>query len=464
MENISVKAKSEKSVIRKLKKIVLSASFTRVVAVGYLLFAVLGTVLLMLPVSSKTGEWTPFADALTTATSASCVTGLIVYDTFTHWSLFGQIVILALIQVGGLGYMIFITMFSLLIDRKIGLRERGLLKESTNSLNIGGLVGLVKKAVIGTVIFETVGAIILSLRFVGIFGVKKGIYYGIFHSVSSFCNAGFDLMGVLEPYSSMTHFKSDPIVLITLSLLIIVGGLGFVVWSDVYKNKFNFKKYSLHSKIVLATSAILLFVGSLLTFALEYDATLADMNVFDKIINSVFTSASARTAGFNSVTLSEATPGSYLWHILFMLIGGSPGSTAGGLKTTTFAVIVLTAWSTVRNSKNVNAFGRRLDSDTVRKALAVVMIYISFMFISVLVICASNPALTLPDVLFETASAIGTVGLSVGVTGNVNMQGQIILTILMFCGRVGSMSFAMVFAQRKTESKIIYPTEKIIVG
>lgn len=455
---------NKQNMFKKIKKIFLSASFTRVVAAGYLLFAVMGTFLLMLPVSSKSGDWTSFTDALTTATSASCVTGLIVYDTFTHWSLFGQIVILCLIQVGGLGYMLFITMFSLLIDRKIGLRERGLLKESTNSLNIGGLMGLVKKAVIGTLIFESAGAVILAWRFSCVFGIKKGIYYGIFHSVSSFCNAGFDLMGALEPYSSMTHFKSDPIVLITLSTLIVIGGLGFVVWADVCKNKLDFKKYSLHTKIVFVTSVILLVSGAILTFALEYDATLAGMSFFDKLINSLFTSASARTAGFNSVELSKSTPSTYLWHILFMLIGGSPGSTAGGLKTTTFAVIILTAWATVRNSKNVNAFGRKLDSEVIRKSLTVVMIYLSFMFISTLIICASNPTLTLPAVLFETASAVGTVGLSVGVMGSVNTAGQMILTLLMFCGRVGSMSFAMVFAQRKTESKIIYPTEKITVG
>lgn len=455
---------NKQNMFKKIKKIFLSASFTRVVAAGYLLFAVMGTFLLMLPVSSKSGDWTSFTDALTTATSASCVTGLIVYDTFTHWSLFGQIVILCLIQVGGLGYMLFITMFSLLIDRKIGLRERGLLKESTNSLNIGGLMGLVKKAVIGTLIFESAGAVILAWRFSCVFGIKKGIYYGVFHSVSSFCNAGFDLMGALEPYSSMTHFKSDPIVLITLSTLIVIGGLGFVVWADVCKNKLDFKKYSLHTKIVFATSVILLVSGAILTFALEYDATLAGMSFFDKLINSLFTSASARTAGFNSVELSKSTPSTYLWHILFMLIGGSPGSTAGGLKTTTFAVIILTAWATVRNSKNVNAFGRKLDSEVIRKSLTVVMIYLSFMFISTLIICASNPTLTLPAVLFETASAVGTVGLSVGVMGSVNTSGQMILTLLMFCGRVGSMSFAMVFAQRKTESKIIYPTEKITVG
>lgn len=452
------------NLFRSIKNKVLSASFTRVVVAGYLFFSVLGTVLLMLPLSSKSGEWTPFADALTTATSASCVTGLIVYDTFTHWSLFGQLVILGLIQVGGLGYMVFITMFSILIDRKIGLRERGLLKESTNSLSIGGLSGLVKKAVIGTVIFETAGAVILSARFVSVFGLKRGIYYGIFHSVSAFCNAGFDLMGAVEPYSSLTVFNTDIIVMLTVSALIIIGGMGFVVWAEIVRNKFRFKRYCLSSKLALATSGVLLLSGAVLILIFEYNGTLADMSLFDKIINSFFTSVSARTAGFNSIAVSDMTPGSYLLHLLLMLIGGSPGSTAGGIKTTTFAVVVLTVWATVRNSKNVNVFSRKIDSDDVRKALTVVVIYVTFVFASTLVICGTNPELTLPQVLFETVSAVGTVGVSVGVMGNVNMTGQIILTVLMFCGRVGSMSFAMFFMQRKTESKVLYPTEKIMIG
>ncbi len=453
-----------KSILRNLKNKLISASFTRVVVAGYLFFTVFGTVLLMLPLSSKSGEWTPFADALTTATSASCVTGLIVYDTFTHWSLFGQLVILGLIQVGGLGYMVFITMFSILIDRKIGLRERGLLKESTNSLSIGGLSGLVKKAVIGTVIFESAGAVILSTRFIGVFGIKRGIYYSIFHSVSAFCNAGFDLMGVIKPYSSMTYFSSDVVVMLTLSALIIIGGMGFVVWAEIVRNKFRFKRYCLSSKLALATSGFLLLAGTVLIFIFEYNGTLADMSLFDKILNSFFTSASARTAGFNSIAVADMTPGSYLLHLLLMIIGGSPGSTAGGMKTTTFAVIVLTVWATVRNSKNVNVFSRRIDSEDIRKALTVLVIYITFVFTSTLAICGTNSQFTLPQMLFETVSAVGTVGVSVGVMGGINMTGQIILTVLMFCGRVGSMSFAMFFMQRKTESKVLYPTEKIMIG
>lgn len=449
---------------RSIKQRFYAASFTRIVAAGYFILLLLGTFLLMLPVSAVSGEWTSFPDALTTATSASCVTGLIVFDTFTHWSLFGQVVLLGLIQMGGLGYMTLITVFSVLIGRKISLRERGLLKESTNSLYLGGIVNLTKKTVAGTLIFEGIGAVILTLRFYGVFGLKRAVCYGIFHSVSAFCNAGFDLMGVLAPYSSMEKFNSDPIVLLTLSALIVTGGIGFVVWQDITENRFRFRKYRLHSKIAISTSLILLFSGSILIFALEYNNTLAGMNLVDKIFNSLFTSASARTAGFGSIALADMTPGSYLLHIVYMLIGGSPGSTAGGLKTTTFAVLLITAWAGIRNSENVNVFRRRLGNDIIRKALTVVMIYFSLVFVSAIVISATNPELTLAEILFEVSSAIGTVGISCGVMEKADMSCQMILTLLMYCGRVGSMSFAMIFTQSKTPSKVLLPEEKIIIG
>lgn len=447
-----------------VKQRFLAVSFTRVIAAGYFILLLIGTFLLMLPVASKTGTWTSFFDALTTATSSSCVTGLIVFDTFSHWSLFGQIVLLCLIQVGGLGYMTLITVFSMLIGRKIGIRERGLLKESTNSLYIGGLVNLIKTAVIGTVIFEFIGAIILTWRFSYIFSLGKALYYGVFHSVSAFCNAGFDLFGVFEPYSSLTHFKNDPIVLLTISMLIIIGGIGFIVWQDIAENKFNFRKYKLHSKIAILTSVILLFFGFVLMFALEYNNTLSDLNVFDKIINAFFLSASSRTAGFNSVSISDMTPASYLIHIFLMLIGGSSGSTAGGLKTTTIAVVCLTALSGIKNCDNVSVFGRRLGNDIIKKAITVVVIYVSIVFVSSIIISFSNPFLTLREILFEVSSAVGTVGLSCGVMEKIDLSGQIILTLLMYCGRVGSMSFAMIFTQSKNSSDVMYPEEKIIIG
>ena len=449
---------------RSIKKMFYSVSFTKIVALGYFILLIIGTFLLMLPVSSKSGEVTPFFDALTTATSASCVTGLIVYDTFSRWSIFGQAVLLCLIQIGGLGYMTIITLFSVMIGRKISLRERGLLKESTNSLYIGGLVSLIKKVIIGTVVFETGGAVLLSSRFIGLFGIRRGIYYGVFHSVSAFCNAGFDLMGALEPYSSMTHFQSDPVVLLTLCVLIFAGGIGFVVWDDFCKNRFRFRKYRLHSKIALTTSIALTLSGAVLMYILEYKNVLGGMKLPDGILNALFASVTTRTAGFNSVNTADMTPGSVLINILFMLIGGSPGSTAGGMKTTTFAVLLLTAWANMRNSSHINVFGRRLENDAVRKALTVSMIYVVFVLVSSVLIGFFNPSLTLSEILFEVSSAIGTVGISCGVMGKVNLFGQLLLTLLMYCGRVGSMSFALIFTESKAPSPVVMPEEKIIIG
>lgn len=448
----------------KFKKYLYKLSYTKIVAGGYFLLLIIGTFLLMLPAASKSGEWTAFPDALTTATSASCVTGLIVFDTFTHWSLFGQAVLLVLIQIGGLGYMTIITLFSVLIGRKIGIRERGLLKESTNALQMGGLIALAKKVIIGTVLFEFVGAVILALRFMTVFSVKRSIYYGIFHSVSAFCNAGFDLMGAIEPYGSMTYFSSDPIVLFTLSVLIFTGGIGFVVWNDFCVNKFKLHKYKLHSKIALFTSLFLIFSGAVMIFILEFNNTLDGMSIFDKISNAFFASVSTRTAGFNSIDMASMSPSSYLIHIIFMLIGGSSGSTAGGMKTTTIAVLIIAAWANMRNAKHVNIFGRRLESDIIRKAMTVAMIYFVLTVTASILIGLSNPGFSLSEILFEVSSAIGTVGLSCGVMGRINMFGQIIMTLLMYCGRVGSMSFAMIFTEVKAPSHIKMPSEKIIIG
>ena len=448
----------------KLKKRLHKVSYTKIVAGGYFLLLIIGTFLLMLPVSARNGEWTPFSDALTTATSASCVTGLIVYDTYTHWSLFGQAVLLTLIQIGGLGYMTIITLVSVLIGRKIGIRERGLLKESTNALQMGGLISLAKKAIFGTLIFESIGAVILSLCFLKHFEPLKAIWFGIFHSVSAFCNAGFDLMGAIEPYSSLTFFYSQPTVLLTLCVLIFTGGIGFVVWDDFCQNKFRIRKYKLHSKIALFTSICLIFAGALLIFILEYNTTLGEMTVFDKIINSVFASVSARTAGMNSFDIASSSPATYLINIIYMIIGGSPGSTAGGMKTTTMAVLVLAGWANMRNEKHVNIFGRRLEEDIVRKALTITMIYFALTVFTSILIGLSDSSFTLSEILFEVSSAIGTVGLSVGVTGKINLFGQMLLTLLMYCGRVGSMSFAMIFTEVKSPSHIQMPSEKIIIG
>ncbi len=447
-----------------IKKRFFAVSFTKTVALGYFILLLLGTFLLMLPVSSKSGGVTSFFDALTTATSASCVTGLIVFDTFSHWSLFGQLVLLVLIQIGGLGYMTIITFCSVILGRRIGLRERGLLKESTNSLYLGGLIALTKKIFIGTLIFELGGAVLLSTRFIGIFGIKRGIYYSIFHSVSAFCNAGFDLMGVLEPYSSLTDFKSDPIVLLTVCFLIFVGGIGFIVWDDFTRHKFKIKKYRLHSKIALAVSAALTVLGAAAVFVLEYGNELKDMPLYEKALNALFASVTARTAGFNSIDSSNMTSGTVAVNILLMLTGGSPGSTAGGMKTTTLAVLLLAARADIKNSKHINVYGRRIEEDVVRKALTVAMIYFTFVFISCVLLGITNKSLSLSEMMFEVSSAIGTVGISCGAMAKLNLFGQMLITLLMYCGRVGSMSFALIFTRSKTPSAVMMPEEKIIIG
>lgn len=447
-----------------LKQRLYAISFTRIVAGGYFLLLLIGTLLLMLPAASKTHTAASFTDALTTSTSASCVTGLVVFDTFSHWSLFGQLVLLGLIQVGGLGYMTIITLFTLIIGKKIGLRQRGLLKESTNSLHIGGMIAYMKKIIIGTVIFEMLGAVVLSCRFVGLFGFRRGVYYGIFHSVSAFCNAGFDLMGVLEPSSSVTHFKSDPVVLLTLSALIFIGGIGFIVWDDFSKHKFQFKKYTLHSKMALSVSLFLTMVGTVIIFIAERPGEIGTMTSAEGLLNAFFSAVTTRTAGFNSVDMGNMTPASYLTNIMYMLIGGSPGSTAGGMKTTTIAALFFAARANINNSRHINIFGRRLSNDIVNKALTVAMIYFMFVFVSVVLISVTNPVFTLSEVLFEVCSAIGTVGISCGVTGKANLFGQMLITLLMYCGRVGSMSFAMVFTEHKLPSAVVMPEEKIIIG
>ena len=316
-------------------------SQTHMIALGFLLIILTGTLLLMLPVSSRSGEVTDFLSCLFTATSATCVTGLIVFDTFTHWTLFGQLVILTMIQLGGLGFMTVGVFFSIYLRRKIGLRERGLLLESVNGLQIGGVVRLVKKIVKGTVLFEGIGAILLTIRFIPDMGVARGIYNGVFHSISAFCNAGFDIMGRNEPYCSLVPYFDDPIVNLVICFNIVIGGLGFIVWDDITNNKWHFHKYMLHTKIVLVTTAALLVGGTVLIAIFEKNNLMADMSPIQIFWTSLFSSVTARTAGFNTIDTGALTESSKLLTSILMFIGGSPGSTAGGIKTTTLVVMLI---------------------------------------------------------------------------------------------------------------------------
>lgn len=417
----------------------------------------------MLPAASREGNWTPFLDALFTSTSATCVTGLVVADTYQHWSLFGQLVILALIQTGGLGFITIGAYISVVLKKKIGLKGRTAIHESISTIEIAGVVRLVKKIICGTFLFEMGGAVLLAFRFIPEFGLLRGAYFGIFHSISAFCNAGFDLMGIREEYSSLMAYENDVVMNLTIMSLIIIGGAGFIVWDDFLRNRFRFKKYLLHSKILLTASGILIAGGTILFFLFEYNGLFADMTMKEKLLGSLFAAVTPRTAGFNTTDLGEMNNASRLLTMVLMFIGGGSGSTAGGIKVTTAVVMVFSAVMMIRRTPGVNIYGRRLDEDAVRRASAIMMCNLVLIFLASLLILAVQP-LDFSDVFMETFSAMGTVGLSTGITRSLLPISRIAIILLMYCGRLGSLTFALVFAQRKVVPPVQQPVEKIVVG
>ena len=433
------------------------------IALGFFFIILAGSLILTLPIASQSGEWTPFLDSMFTATSATCVTGLVVYDTFTHWNVFGQLVILLLIQIGGLGFITVGVGFSMALRRRIGLRQRDLLKESINAMEIGGIVKLLRKIFIGTALCEGVGALLLATRFIPEFGLVKGIYYSIFHAISAFCNAGFDLMGGLQQYASFTAYATDPVINITLMLLIIVGGLGFVVWSDVVMKRFRWKNYCLHTKMVISVTLLLIFGGALFLFLFEQGGTISGMSTGDQILASLFGSVTARTAGFNTVDTGALQPESKLLTIALMFIGGSPGSTAGGVKTTTIAVILIYVISNLRGESGCNVFHRRIGDEVIKRASMVFCLNLFLGLISVTLILATSN-LRMSDVLFEVYSAISTVGMTTGITRDLNVVGRIVIMILMYCGRIGSMTFALSLVAKPEAKGLSLPEEKITIG
>lgn len=436
----------------------------QIIALGFFLIIMAGTFLLMLPFSSK-GQPASFLTALFTATSATCVTGLVVVDTFCSWTLFGQLVILCLIQVGGLGFVTIAVFFSIYIRRTISLRERGLMQESVNTLQIAGVVRLAKLIVKGTFLFEGIGAILLALCFVPRFGPARGIYFGIFHSVSAFCNAGFDLMGeATGEYSSLVSYVGDPVVNLTIMTLIVIGGIGFVVWDDVRSKGLRFHRYKLQTKVVMTVTAILIFGSALVFWLLERQHLMADMTVSEAVFASLFSSVTARTAGFNTIDTAALTPGSKLLTIVLMFIGGSPGSTAGGIKTTTIVVLIMYAISTLSNQSGCNVFDRRVPEDMVRKAGVVLILNLGLAITAGVFICGLQPHVPLESVLFEVFSAIGTVGMSTGITRELGTASRYIIIFLMYCGRIGSMTFALSFTRRKNVNPVQLPVGHLPVG
>lgn len=436
---------------------------TRTIAIGFLGIILAGTVLLALPIASADGKAVDLLTALFTATSATCVTGLVVVDTYSGWSAFGKTVLLTLIQIGGLGFMTIGVFVAVLMKKNIGLKERGILQESMNMLQIGGIVRLVKKITIGTFLIEGVGAVLLSIRFIPQMGWIRGIGNGIFHSISAFCNAGFDLMGKTEEYSSLVSYSGDVLVNITIMVLIVTGGIGFLVWDDLQKKKLRFKEYLLHTKIVLVVTASLLFGGALLIYLFERNHLMADMGAGEKVLTSLFASVTARTAGFNTIDVGGMSASSKLVTIVLMFIGGSPGSTAGGIKTTTFAVMLIFVWANLRNSHGSNIFGRRLEEEEIRKASIVVTINLLLAVAAAVILCGMQ-SFPMEDVLLEVFSAIGTVGMSSGITRQLNTVARVIIIFLMYCGRIGSMTFALSFTERKKVAPVQLPAEKIIIG
>ena len=439
----------------------ISASFAVVIAIG--------TLLLWLPISSKARVFTPLLDCLFTAASATCVTGLVVYDTYTHWSAFGHVVLLMLIQIGGLGLVTFTSFFNLVVGRKLGLRGMRLASESINSTSFGDVPYLLRMIITFTLAVEASGALLLGLYFVPRFGLR-GIAISVFLAISAFCNAGFDVLGFLGEYTSLTSLNDSYLVLFTIMLLIIIGGLGFIVWNDLMAWR-KTRTLLLHTKVVLLVTAFLLLLGTICFLLFEWNnpATLQPMSLKEKIGAGCLQSVTMRTAGFNSIDLYSMRDATKVFSIVLMFIGAAPGSTGGGIKVTTIAVIVMTAVSISRGKDEPYLLGRRLSANVVYRSLAILFMGIVVSGITAIVLILTCPleqnGLTGVDAVFEAVSAFATVGVSSGVTAVTNWVGKIALTLTMFIGRVGPVSFGLTLAaQQKVNRKLIVPEGKIVVG
>jgi H(+)-transporting two-sector ATPase len=426
---------------------------------GFAALILFGAFMLMLPISGEGQVPTPFLDALFTSTSASCVTGLVVYDTATHWSLFGQAIILFLIQVGGLGVVVVMTSLILLSGKRIGYSQRNTLANSISISSQGGIMKMLIFLLKWTGIIELFFASLLATQFIPEFGWKKGLWYSIFHSVSAFCNAGFDLMGIKEPFSSLTDYSGNPVVNISIMALILLGGLGFMTWQDIAKNKWNFHRYRLQSKIILSATAFIVLLPALFYFFVEFRG----MPMESRILASLFTAVTPRTAGFNTVDFSKFSDSGIFLQTLLMLVGAAPGSTGGGMKITTMTVLILTSVAIFRNNSRTEAFGRTVPEEAIRNATTIAFMYvclcvISGMFIS---LYENIPLLTTS---FETASAIATVGLTLGITPKLSPLSHTLLIFLMYIGRVGGLCLIYAVFPNANPNKGRLVEENIIVG
>lgn len=430
-----------------------------VLILSFLVLIVVGSLLLSLPISQNATK-VPYIDCLFTATSSVCVTGLVTVATYSTWSFFGKLIIIILIQMGGLGFMTFATLIALVMGRRITLKDRLIIKEQTNSIDMQGMVKLIRYILISTFTIETIGAFLLMTKFVPMYGFK-GIFYSFFHSISAFCNAGFDILGP----NSLIDINTNFFILLVIGLLIVIGGIGFNVILDILHNGFDFKKFSLHSKIVLTTTVLMLSITSVLIFAMEFlnPETIGNLSLTDKISNSVFQAVTLRTAGFSAIDQSKLLDSSSVLSILNMFIGGSPAGTAGGIKTTTFALLIIVALSEIKGQEDVEVFNRRIRFSQVKKALAIItlsMVWVIFVTFAILVIDKAKYL----DVVYEVVSAFGTVGLTRSLTPTLNIISKILIISTMYIGRVGSLT--ILFALSNTKNKKAYKEahENIIIG
>ena len=437
----------------------------QIIVLMFLAIILFGGFLLSLPISSRTGTWTSYLSSVFTATSATCVTGLTLFDTYTHWSGFGQVVILLLIQVGGLGFMTIASMFFLLANRKIGIKQRVLMAQSLGVDQLSGIVRLVTHVLVRTAIIEGAGALILTVRFCFLVPFDRALWWGVFHSVSAFCNAGFDIVGAVDVGGSLIPFVGDWVVSLTIILLITVGGLGFFVWEDIFRHWRQPRSLSLYTKMVLLLTGALIVGGALFFLAVEWDnpATLGEMPLWKKILNGFFQSVTLRTAGFDSIGQGGLRDSSLAMSCILMLIGGSSGSTAGGLKTATVGILLLTIRATLAGRSEVTLRGRAISHSRVMDAMTLTMIVLILFLAGSMVISVADGEAFLPAA-FETASAMGTVGVTTGITPGLSAFSHVFLITMMFLGRVGIMSFSVAFLARSRPAKLKYPTVEFMVG
>lgn len=431
----------------------------QIIILGFAGVIVLGALLLMLPISTQNGAVTPFSKTLFTATSAVCVTGLVVFDTASYWSGFGQLIILIMIQIGGLGVISVASFLSMLAGRKISLMQRQTMQNALSAPQMGGIVKLTRFIFLVSFAIEGIGALLLMPVFMTKYGIR-GIWMAVFHSVSAFCNAGFDLMGnQTGQYSSLTSFAGSGYVTLVICLLIMIGGIGFLTWKDIAVKKTRFKEYSMQTKVILVTTAILIVIPAVFFFFSDF----ANEPLNDRICMSVFQAVTPRTAGFNTADLNKMSDAGRSVMMLLMLIGGSPGSTAGGMKTTTIAVLFANAIAVFRKRQNANCYGRRIDDSTVKNASAILFMYVFFSMLSAIIISITD-GIPMQMGMFETFSAIGTVGLTLGITPTLSAVSRFVLILLMFFGRVGGLTIIYAAFSQKDASILKYPMENITVG